>query len=76
MLSKTEVAYAGVVINDLELASQEVAQIKQRLKTGGGQAAELVVNSGQSLPFMEVFSDLPADLDEFAIELVGSTKVQ
>jgi pilus assembly protein FimV len=76
VLAKTELAYAGVVIADPELASQEVAQIKQRLKTGGGQAAELVANPGQALPFMVVFSELPADLDEFAIELVNSTKVQ
>ena len=76
VLAKTELVYAGVMISDLELAGQEVGQIKQRLRTGGGQAAELVVNSGQSLPFMVVFSDLPADLDEFAIELLSSTKVQ
>ena len=76
VLAKTELAYAGVIINDLELAGQEVAQIKQRLKTGGGQTAELVVNPGQTLPFMVVFSELPADLDEFAIELLNSTKVQ
>jgi pilus assembly protein FimV len=76
VLAKTELVYAGVMISDLELAGQEVGQIKQRLRTGGGQAAELVVNSGQSLPFMVVFSDLPTDLDEFAIELLSSTKVQ
>jgi pilus assembly protein FimV len=76
VLAKTEQSYAGVVINDLELASQDVAQIKQRLKTGGGQTAELVANPGQTIPFMVVFSDLPEDLDEFAIELMNSTKVQ
>jgi len=76
VLAKTEQSYAGIVINDLELASQDVAQIKQRLKTGGGQTAELVANPGQTIPFMVVFSDLPEDLDEFAIELMNSTKVQ
>ncbi len=76
MLVKTEQSYAGVVIGDQELAGQDAAQIKQRLKTAAGQAAALTVNPGQALPFMVVFSDLPAELDEFAIELLNSTKVQ
>jgi pilus assembly protein FimV len=75
VLSKTELAYAGIIINDLELASQDVAQIKQRLKDGA-QAAEHDVKPGQTMPFMVVFSALPADLDEFAIEMLSSTKVQ
>jgi hypothetical protein len=74
VLAKTELAYAGIIINDSELASQDVAQIKQRLKNGA-QATE-DVKPGQAMPFMVVFSELPADLDEFAIELLSAAKVQ
>jgi len=76
VLAKTEQSYAGVIISDSELASQDLGEIKQRLKTAGGQAAGLTANPGQTLPFMVVFSELPADLDEFAIELLSSTKGQ
>jgi pilus assembly protein FimV len=76
VLAKTEQSYAGVIISDSELASQGIGEIKQRLKSAGGQAAGLTVNPGQTLPFMVVFSELPADLDEFAIELLSSTKGQ
>ncbi len=76
MLAKTELSYAGTIISDSELASLDLNEIKQRLKTAGGQAAGLAVNPGQTSPFMVVFSELPEELDEFAIELLSSTEGQ
>ena len=75
-LVKTEQVYAGVTFSDQELANQELAQIKQRLEAPTGKDAAIVANPGQSVPFMVVFSDLPSDLDEFAVELMNSAKAQ
>jgi pilus assembly protein FimV len=74
VLSKTENIVAGTLLSDQELTSQELAQIKQRLEAPAAQDATVVANPGQTLPFMVVFSDLPVDLDEFAVELTSSAK--
>jgi pilus assembly protein FimV len=70
VLVKTEYSHAGILISDQDLANLSIAEIKQRLN----QDAAGTVQPGQNIPFMVVFSDLPpADqLDEFAVELVGS----
>lgn len=75
VLVKTEFSYAGVRINDQELATLSIAEIKQLLNAAPPPLdATGNVQPGQSLPFMVVFSDLPAaeQLDEFAVELVSS----
>ncbi len=76
VLAKTEQTSAGVMISDQELASQALTQLKQRLKTPPTQDAGIVAKPGQALPFMVLFSDLPDDLDEFAVELVDSVKLK
>ncbi len=76
VLAKTAQSYAGITITDQELVNQELPEIMQRLKSPLAQAKSVQVAPGQTAPFMVVFSDLPDDLDEFAIELVSSTKVQ
>jgi pilus assembly protein FimV len=75
VLVKTEFSYAGVVINDQELSALSIAEIKQLLNAAPPLLdATGNVQPGQNLPFMVVFSDLPAaeQLDEFAVELVSS----
>lgn len=75
VLVKTEFSYAGVLINDQELATLSIAEIKQLLNAAPPPLdATGNVQPGQNLPFMVVFSDLPAaeQLDEFAVELVSS----
>jgi hypothetical protein len=77
ILVKTERAYAGVVLKDQELATRPVQEVKNQLKaTPKPQDIGTLMRPGQTLPFMMVFSDLPDDLDEFAIETVGSQPVQ
>jgi len=79
VLIKSEYSYAGEIINDQEIASLPIAEIKQRLNgvSPAGGAAKAVL-PGQNVAFMVVFSDLPpADqLDEYAVELVSSAKAQ
>lgn len=71
VLVKTEFAQSGILIGDQDLATFPIAAIKQRLNRNG----TATVQAGQNIPFMLVFSDLPpADqLDEFAVDLVGSS---
>lgn len=73
---KTEYVYAGLVVPEQELSSKPIAEIKKRLVSTSGQAAAVTAGAGQNLPFMVVFDKLPADLDEFEIELISSAKAQ
>ncbi len=77
VLVKSEYSYAGIMLDDQELATLPIAQIKQRLNAVPQvQADNTVVKPGQNLPFMVVFSELPPpeQLDEFAIELLSSVQ--
>jgi pilus assembly protein FimV len=76
VLAKTAQSYAGIFMTDQELASLEIGDITTRLKSPLAHAKAIQVPPRQAAPFMVVFSDLPTDLDEFAIELISSTKVQ
>ena len=77
VMVKTEYSYAGIMLNDQELATLPIAQIKQRLTAVPQvQASDTIVRPGQNIPFMVVFSELPPpeQLDEFAIELLSSVQ--
>jgi len=72
-LAKTETFFCGNVLSDMELSNMEFAAIKKRLSNSlGDNKSNTGIKPGQELPFMIVFSDLPGDLEEFAIEVVGS----
>ncbi len=68
-LVQTRNVMGGVVVSDLELSRLDAGQIAKRL-SGRGPA----LKPGQSQPFMIVFSNLPDNLEEFTIEVAGSTK--
>lgn len=72
VLVKTEFAYAGVHITDPELHSLSATDIKKRLNSGIAQGGTTTVPPGRSIPFVVVFSELPENLDEFAIEVISS----
>ena len=72
-LVKTETFFCGNVLSDVELSNMEFAAIKKRLSNNlGDNKSNTGIKPGQELPFMIVFSDLPENLEEFAIEVVGS----
>jgi hypothetical protein len=74
-LAKTATVYAGNVLSNSELAAQDMAAIGARLKTkAGANNANVEVKPGQSIPFMAVFDHLPGNLDEYSVEVAGSTK--
>jgi len=74
-LAKTATVYAGNVISNQELAGQDMAAIAARLKNSAGDNKMNVgVKPGRTIPFMAVFDQLPTNLDEYSVEVAGSTK--
>jgi pilus assembly protein FimV len=73
-LVKTENVFCGNVLSDIELSNMDFAAIQKRLANRyGDNRSNFQVQPGKELPFMIVFSNLPDNLEEFAIEAAGST---
>ena len=73
----SEKVYCGNVMSDLELANLEWDKIKERLFNRlGDNRSNVKIEPGKSIPFMVVFSGLPEDLEEFTIEVTGSTSLK
>jgi pilus assembly protein FimV len=69
-----EKVYCGNVMSDLELANLDWKKIQSRLANRlGDNRSNVRIEPGKSIPFMVVFSGLPDDLEEFTIEVTGST---
>ena len=72
-LAKTETIFCGNYLSDMELSSLDLAAIKKRLGNSlGDNRSNTGIKPGQELPFMIVFSDLPGNLEEYAVEVAGS----
>lgn len=64
-----QTVYCGNVISDEELKSAPMDSLSNQMANPFGAALSNVnVASGQSLPFMIVFTDLPDELNEFSVE--------
>ena len=73
ILVQKETIFCGNVLSDIELSNLELSAIKKRLSNRlGDNKSNIRVKPGQELPFMIVFSNLPTNLEEFAIEAEGS----
>jgi hypothetical protein len=76
-LVKEETVFCGNSLTDIQLAQMSLADINKKLSNRfGDNKSNVKVKSGQELPFMMVFSDFPQDLEEFTIEVIGSSPVQ
>ena len=74
VLSQTETVFCGNVLSDIELSNMKFDAIKKRLSNrSGDNNSNMQIKPGEVLPFMIVFSNLPGDLDEFFIEVAGSS---
>jgi predicted Zn finger-like uncharacterized protein len=74
-VAKTETVFAGNVLSRAELSSQGFAAISARLKNKtGANNQNTGVKPGAAIPFMVVFENLPDNLDEYSVEVVGSSK--
>jgi pilus assembly protein FimV len=73
-LAKTETVFCGNLLSDSELTGMEIAAINKRLHNRfGDKKSNLKVKTGKSIPFMIVFDELPQNLDEYTIEVDGSS---
>ncbi len=73
-LVKTQTVFCGNVLSDIELSNMDFDAIQKRLSNRfGDNKSNVQVKPGKELPFMIVFSNLPENLEEFAIEAAGST---
>ncbi len=73
-LVKTQTVFSGNVLSDIELSNMDFDAIQKRLSNRfGDNKSNFQVQPGKELPFMIVFSNLPDNLEEFAIEAAGST---
>ncbi|MFO7461342.1 MAG: DUF3426 domain-containing protein [Desulfatiglandales bacterium] len=74
---KQESVYCGNVLSDLRLADMDLAEINTVVSNRfGDRKTNFEVKPGQEIPFMIVFSDLPNNLEEFAVEVAGSDPIQ
>ena len=73
-LAKTATVYCGNVLSDSDLANMDIASIDKHLQNRfGDNRSNIRVNSGKTLPFFIVFHRLPPDLDEYTVEVAGSS---
>ncbi len=73
-LVRGENVFSGNILSDLDLKNLSFEEIQSRLNTKGGTVmADQDVKPGATVPFMLVFSNLPENLEEFTIEVTGST---
>jgi pilus assembly protein FimV len=71
---KTATVFAGNVLSNQELSSLDLIAINARLKNStGANNMNVGVKPGRAVPFMAVFSNLPAGVDEYSVEVAGST---
>jgi len=74
ILAQTETVFCGNILSDIELSNIELEAIKKRLSNRfGDNKSNMQIKPGGELPFMLIFSNLPEDLEEFSIEVGGST---
>ena len=70
---RTATVYAGNLLTAQQLSALDINAIRSRLQIRTGAADSNVgVKPGRSLSFMAVFDNLPAGIDEYSVEVVGS----
>jgi hypothetical protein len=71
--AQSRIVYCGNALSDTDLKMLDVPTINKRLGNRFGDSkSNFKIPSGKILPFTVVFSNLPRDLGEFSVEVVGS----
>ena len=74
ILAKTETFFCGNIISNNELSKLDLAAMKKRLSNRvGDKKSNMQIKPGKVLPFMVVFANLPKNLDEFSVQVAGSS---
>ncbi|NIS14751.1 MAG: DUF3426 domain-containing protein, partial [candidate division Zixibacteria bacterium] len=73
-LAKSATVYCGNMLSDVDLQQMDITAISKRLQNRfGDNRSNVKVKTGKTIPFVIVFSKVPANLDEYTIEVAGST---
>lgn len=74
VLAKTVTVYGGNLLSETELASWDMTTINKKLQNRfGNRKSNVKVKTGTAVPFMIVFDKVPSNLDEYTVEVAGST---
>jgi predicted Zn finger-like uncharacterized protein len=74
VLAKTATVYGGNLLSENELASLDMIAINKKLQNRFGiRKSNVKVKTGRAVPFMIVFDKVPGNLDEYSVEVAGST---
>jgi len=66
--------FPGGKLTDSDLAQMDLTAINKRLQNRfGNNRSNIKVKAGKTLPFLIVFSKLPANLDEYTVEVSESS---
>ena len=72
-LEKVKKIFCGNLLTNTELGELDVDAINKRLANPfGDNQSNVKVAPGKILPFMVVFTELPENLEEYTIEVIGS----
>ncbi len=72
-LVQNRIVYCGNTLTDSELTNLGIKTIEKRLaKRTGKNRSNVNIPPGKELSYMIVFSNVPEDIDEFTIEVLGS----
>ena len=73
-LVKSSTVYCGNMLSDADLEQMDIAAIGKRLQNRfGDNRSNIKVKTGKTIPFIIVFNKLPASLDEYTVEVAGSS---
>jgi pilus assembly protein FimV len=73
-MAKQETVYCGNMLTDSDLTAMDISTIQKRLMNqAGDRRTNWKLKTGKTIPFMIVFDNLPKNLDEFSVEVEGST---
>jgi hypothetical protein len=73
-LVKSTTVYCGNILSDADLQQMDITAIGKRLQNRfGDNRSNVKVKTGKTIPFLIVFSKIPANLDEYTVEVAGSS---
>jgi hypothetical protein len=73
-LAHTATVYAGNMLSDADLQRMDMPAISKRLQNRfGDNRSNVKVRTGKTIPFLIVFNQLPPNLDEYTVQVAGSS---
>jgi hypothetical protein len=73
-LAKSATVYCGNIPSEADLERMDIRAIGKRLQNRfGDNRSNIKVKTGKTIPFVIVFNKLPTNLDEYTVEVAGSS---